>query len=155
MVKAVRPHLAPQQKLVQLSFQPTAIFYLAQPQTFIGFRNTSGLRDTDLHRSALFPLRFPEPEPLHSSPIWKQFQKERAALASRFLREGHLVLVRRKDMDELATDGELLLRPASRVVAQNGDFVVLGLRNIPRNFQFDFVPPHKAKRIATPTSSTR
>ena len=155
MVKTLAPRLAPGQKLVQISFQPTAIFYFARPQTFIGFRNTSGLRDDDLRRSELFPLRYPEPEPLHSSPNWKQFQRERAAVASRFLREGHLVLVRRKDLEELAADGHSLLRPTSRIVAQNGDFVILGLRNIPRGFDFNRVPPHKAKRIAAPTSSTR
>lgn len=155
MVKSLAPHLAPGQKLVQLSFQPTAIFYLERSQTIIGFKNTSGLRDDELRRSKLFPLRFPEPEPLHSAPRWKRFQRERADIASRFLRGGDLVLVRRKDMDEMAADGQSLLRPTSRIVAQNGDFVILGLRNLPRNFQFDLVPPHKAKRIAEPTSSTR
>ena len=153
--KTLASRLAPGQKLVQLNFQPSAIFYFAQPQTFIGFRNSSGLRDDELRRSARFPLRFPEPELSHSSPIWKQFQRERAAVASRFLRDGDLVLVRRKDLNELAQDGEVLLRPTARVVAQNGDFVVLGLKNIPRGIAFDFVPPHKAKRAANPTSSTR
>ena len=155
MVQSLAQHLTPGQKLVQLSFQPTAIFYLERSQTIIGFKNTSGLRDDELRRSKLFPLRFPEPEPLHSAPRWKRFQRERADIASRFLRGGDLVLVRRKDMDEMAADGQSLLRPTSRIVAQNGDFVILGLRNLPRNFQFDLVPPHKAKRIAEPISSTR
>ncbi|HVF85490.1 MAG TPA: glycosyltransferase family 39 protein [Abditibacteriaceae bacterium] len=141
MIARLKPHLEPEQKLIQTMFQPTSIFYTARPVVTIGFRNSSGLSNEEIRRSPLFWLSEPEVEP--NAPQSPAQQRKSAQALARVLDSAGraFILVRRREYAATMANVRPLLRTQTFVIGRTNDYLILSNRPAPQGYSFEYVTP--------------
>jgi len=140
MIAQLQTHLEPKQKLVQMMFQPTSIFYTARPVVTVGFRNASGLSDQEIRRSPLFLL--PEVEEEDDSQSSTQKQKVAQALARVLNAPSRaFVLMRRREYAGTMTNARPFLRTQTFIIGRTNDYLILSNRPAPQGYSFEYVTP--------------
>lgn len=149
MIAQLQTHLEPKQKLVQMMFQPTSIFYTARPVVTIGFRNASGLSDQEIHRSPLFLV----PEAVSDAPQSQAQQQECAQALARVLDSPSraFVLVRRREYAMTMTNAKPFLRTQTFIIGRTNDYLILSNRRASQGYSFEYVTPeNRDKEQASP-----
>ena len=149
MIAQLAPHLTRDEKLVQMTFQPTSIFYTARPIVVIGFDNSSGLSDDELRHSSLFPTLETAPD---KAPDNSQKRLEARVMANFLNAPARVfVLLKRREFAYFMKHARAALKTPTFVIARNNDFLILSNRPTPAGYDFQRVAPKALNReIAKP-----
>lgn len=139
LVARLTPHLLPREKLTQMTFQPTSVFYTERPTTIIGFDNESGLHKGEVARSPLFLVPELVTDTTQNDAQKMLEAKTMAELLNAPARA--FILIKRRDYAQTRLNAKPFLKIPTFIIGRANDFLILSNRRAPIGFAFENVAP--------------